>query len=150
ERLMIERRDHPVADNVVDEWRAHAAGITEIARLDRRRPVRQDLRAGVAGVALEVYGDVDLELAQQARDLAVVLAAHVVELIERRDQPLPRCALVVDTERYGDDLELAAVVALEQLGHQERGGVRLEVGREIGDADLVVAPGLAGPQRWRQ
>ena len=50
---------------------------------------------GIAGEAVEIDRDVDLHLAQQRRDLVVVLLAHVDETIERSLDPRSRFALVI-------------------------------------------------------
>ena len=75
ERLLVERQHDPVGDDVVDEVGPHRSRIAEIAHLNRRRPMGQDARPLVLGMTLEVDRNVDLEVAQQARHLAVAMAA---------------------------------------------------------------------------
>ena len=60
ERLVLERSNDLVGDDVVDERRAHGAGIAEIAHLDGRRTIGQDAGPRILGVALQIDRDVDL------------------------------------------------------------------------------------------
>ena len=71
ERLPVERQHDRIGDDVVDIVRGHGGEIAEIADLDRRRAARQNAGAGILGVADEVDGDVDVEIAQRLRGIVI-------------------------------------------------------------------------------
>lgn len=71
--------------------------------------------------------------------LLVAVLAHVHEMVERAAHPLAHRVLDEGAEIEGEPLEALAVVPLEQLGHQDGGGVLLEVRRVVAHADLAAA-----------
>ena len=71
-------------------------------------------------------------------------------LVKGRFQPPPHVAVLVDAVGDAVDLEPSMVVMLKQPRHQERGGVDSEIGGQVGDADPVVPPRLAVPERLRR
>ena len=73
-RLLVEREDDRVGDDVVDEVRPCRAGKSEIAHLDRRRTKCQDAEARMLGMTVQVDRDVDLKIVDELRDLLVALA----------------------------------------------------------------------------
>src|SRR5205807_7961307 len=98
-----------------DEVHAHRSRIAEIARLDRRRPKGQNLGPRILRVALKVDDDVDLEVADELGNLAIALRAHIVQPIEGLDQAAADIAAVVAIEGNPQDLEMRAVVQLDEL-----------------------------------
>ena len=113
--LLVRRQHHSVGQNIVDEVDAHGGGKSEIADLDRCRPVGQYRRARLLGVALEIDGDVDVESAQELRRLPVAAQTDIVEPIKCFDEPGTDLAAVVGTIGDAQYLEPIAVVELEQL-----------------------------------
>ena len=136
--LAVERRNEGVGDDVVDELRAHAAGIAEEAHLHRRRPIGEDLGPGAARVALEVDEHVDAVVVDLPGGIPVREMADVDEPVERGDEPLARVAAVVGAEAIADDLEALAIVPLDQLGDEGRRGVAAVVRGEVADAHAAV------------
>jgi hypothetical protein len=108
--------------------------------------MREDADAVGAGEALEVDGDRHLVGGQPPGDVEIARCADVEEPVERPNEARARGAAVVLAPGHAHDLEAAAVVQLEELGHQERRGVALEVGRQVGDAKPRPRAGAA-PQR---
>jgi hypothetical protein len=93
------RRDQPgVSDDVVDERDRHRARIDEIVDLDGRWARCEDFRPGVAGIAVEVDGDVDLEVANQRVYFGAAPGPHGDEAVERGFDPAPGRAAVVWAE----------------------------------------------------
>ena len=84
--------------------------------------------------------------AQALGNVEIARCADVEEPVERPNEARARGAAVVLAPGHAHDLEAAAVVQLEELGHQERRGVALEVGRQVGDAKPRPRAGAA-PQR---
>src|ERR1700761_8427974 len=85
-------------------------------------------------------------------DFQIAQAAHILETVERLDQALAHGTVVVGTKGEGRDLETRSVVTLEQFHHQLGGGMGMEIRRQIGEADAVMAVGLTIPQSrlgWR-
>jgi hypothetical protein len=74
--------------------------------------------------------------------------AGVDEVVEGVEHALAQTALVVHAERDRDGLEARLVVALEDAAHQVADRMLAQVGRHIGQADLLVAIAFARPQ-WR-
>ena len=124
------------------------AGMAEIVHLDRRRARGKDAGPGIAAnayasmahaaMADEVHRDVDLEVAYALGDVAVGQRAHVVKRVEGRHRAGACDGVRVGAERDAGDLELRAVVPLDQAGHQGSHGAAVEVRRQVGDAQLVV------------
>jgi hypothetical protein len=88
-------RNHRVADHIIDERRPHRSGMAEPADLQRRRPVRQDAKPGIAAVAGQIDRDVDIKIADELRGLPIAHALQIVKLIERGDEPPAQLAAVV-------------------------------------------------------
>jgi hypothetical protein len=90
---------------------------------------------------------VDFRGAHPPRDVRGRKRADIVELIEGAFHPRAHRAAVARSQRKGDRLEAAAVVAFDQrrdlLGH----GMIAEVGRDIAQPDAVMAVAFAVPQR---
>ena len=132
------RRDETVADEVVAEPAAQRAGIAQETHLQRRWPVGEQRGACAGGVALQVDQDVDTVGMDRARRLQVVERRDVVEALERQRQALAHAQAVVGAVAVGMQLEAVEIVGLEHLDHQQRGGVLLEVARQVADADAGV------------
>ena len=79
--------------------------------------------------------------------LAVALALDIDEAFERPFEPRAHRAPVVAAIGHGDDFESRPVVPFDHAGDLRRHRVRAEIGREIHDADAIVAIALAAPQR---
>src|SRR5262249_12935977 len=77
------------------------------------------------------------------RDLSIGFHRDIDESVERRRQSRPYVAAVIRAKRNSDHLEPRPIVQLEQLGHQIGYRMTTKVAGEIGEADLVVAPGRA-------
>ena len=140
--LLIHRHDEGVGDDVVDEVRAHAAGVAQVVDLHGCRPVGQNLRSRVLGVALEVDEDVDAILVDAAGCTRMRNGPHVDEVVEGRLQAPADVAAIVVAEAVAEDLEAAAVVSLQQLRDQAAGGVAVEVGREVAEPDRLASRGF--------
>ena len=140
ERLLVERQHDRIGDDVIDEIGAHGSGIAEIAHLDRRGTMGENARAAIEREAFEIDRDVDLELVKQLRRLVIAARTDFVEPVEAGDESRAHVAAVVGPERHSQHFEAGAVVQLEQLRHQKRRRVPMEISRHIGDAQSVVAP----------
>jgi hypothetical protein len=150
ELLLIERQDHFVGQDVIDEVGAHGGRKAEISDRDRSRPVGEYLRAAVQGVAGKIDDDIGAQIMQERRNVEVARGAHVMKAVECPDQPSPRGAAVVPPQGYADHLEARAVVAFDELRHQRRDRMLTDVGRHIGEPDAVIAPGFAAPERRKR
>src|SRR5262245_14637214 len=149
--LLIERQNDPIRQYIVDEIHPHCCGISEVARLHRRRAVSENRRPPVLGMAFQVDGDVDIEVEQQLRRFAVAAQRHVVELIERRDQAPARLTAVVYAIGHAEHLESGPVVQLEQLGRKPGRSMVAEIRREIGEPDLLSNARLMSPREpWHR
>ncbi len=89
-------------------------------------------------------------LPQHLGDLGVADSPHVDEMIKAGLKPRAHRALVVGAKRDRGGFEARPVMGLEHTGHQERGGVRAKIRREIGHAYLVVPVDVSAPQRHRR
>ena len=69
--------------------------MAEPADLQRRRPVCQDAKPGIAAVAGQIDRDVDIKIADELRGLPIAHALQIVKLIERGDEPPAQLAAVV-------------------------------------------------------
>jgi len=138
---MGQRHHHRITDHVVEEARTGGGRVAQVGHLHRRRPVGQQLEAAAAGVALEVDGDVDAVGAHAPRHLGIAQVGHVDELVAGGAHAAADLAAVVGAVRVQAHLEAFTVAPLQHLGHQHRGGMLVEVGREVAQADA------AGPAR---
>ncbi len=142
-----QRRDDAVAHEVVDERRAGGGRVAEIAGLHRRGPVGHQLHAAVARMALEVDQDVDAVVANALGHGAVAGLAHIDEVLAGGAHAAADVGVVVAAVRVQEGLEAARVAALQQFRHQHRGGVVIEVGRQVAHADAAGAARAGGRQR---
>ena len=136
-RGVRERRDHRVADHVVDVVGTGRAGKPEPAHLHRRRPRGQQLEAAVARMALQVDEDVDAVGANALAGGSVAEVRHVDEVVAGGHHASAQGRTVVAAVRIQKDLEAARVAPLEQLGHQHRRGVVVEVAGQIAEANAA-------------
>src|SRR5207249_4160352 len=90
--------------------------------------------AGVAGVAVDVDQDVDPVGADLRGGRLVAHFADVDPVLDRGLDPLVQRALVLAPAIVGEDLDVLAVVQLEELGHQVADGVVAQVGGDIAHA----------------
>src|SRR5215813_13294002 len=142
---MLERRDHRITDHIVDEISADRAGIAEIAHLERSAAVGEDAEPRIPGMALEVDRDVDLELMQELRRIVIAAHTHVMEGVERFHQPPADVAVIVPVKGHAYNLEARAIVQLEQFGNEISGGMAVEIRREIGHPNPLMACRRAAP-----
>src|SRR5205823_9335572 len=126
DRLLIERQDDGVGDDIIVEIGAERARIADIAHLDRGRTMGGDLRTSVGGVPAAVDEDVDPHLVDQGRYLAVSRRSKIVELVECSNKPSPNIALVVWSDREAQDLKSGTVMDLEQLRGQKSRGMPMK------------------------
>ena len=129
-----QRRDHRVADQVVDVRRAGAAGKAQPGHLQRRRPRGQHRQRCVVGGALQVDQDVDAEFAHAPGHLRMALPAQFLEMLDRRHHAAAQRAAIVGAGGQREDLEGLAVVLLQHLHQQLAGGMGVEVGRQVAQA----------------
>jgi hypothetical protein len=114
----------------------------------RRRLPGQHAHAVVACIALQVDQQVAAVGVDAGGNVAVAQPAQVDEVFTGLlDAPAHGAAvgLAVRVQRH---LEAAAVVVLEHLGHQDAGGVFVEVGRQVAQlqAPCTVGPPVAAPR----
>src|SRR5262245_259788 len=112
-RLLLNRQDDRVDNDVVDEIRAGRPGKSEIAGLNRRRPESENAWPRVLGMPFQVDSDVNPKLVEQPRDILVASCPGIEEPIERRRQPRAYLAALIGTERDRNHFELRPVVPLE-------------------------------------
>src|SRR5439155_16082903 len=129
--LLIERQYDRVRQNVIYEVHAHARGIAEIADLDRRGTVRQDCGARLLGMALEVYGDVDIKIKQNLSYFLVTAQHHVVEMVECFDQTCTDVAAIVATVGDAQYFEVRPIMAFKQVRDLPACRMPIEGRREI-------------------
>src|SRR5450755_229821 len=98
---------------VVDEIRAHRAGIAEIMNLYRRRLQREDFTAGVTRIPLQVDQDVDAVGMDGRGTVDQRLLSQIDEAIASGYQSRAHRPVVVAAIRVRDNLELLAVVQFE-------------------------------------
>ncbi len=136
-RGMLQRREHRVADQVVDVVGAAGAGKAQPVHLNRGGAQGHDLHHAAVGGALHVDQDVDLVFADRGRHVEGGASVQVDEVFGRvHDAPAQRGA-IVNAGREQRDLETIAVVRLEHLHRQLAGGVLVEVGRQVADAQAA-------------
>ncbi len=133
--LLVERQDDGVGHDVIDIVDRHGGGEAEIADLDRCRAVGQDRRTGTLGVALEIDGNIDSEIADELRDVLVAAHGHIVKLVKGPDQPSTDLASVVRPIGNAQHLEAFAIVPLEQLGDLPAGRMLVEGRGKVSDLD---------------
>ena len=79
--------------------------------------------------------NIDPVVADHARDLGIGDVAHVAPAVERHANACGRSATVIPPVAVARDLEPAAIVGLEQPGHQAPGRMIAEIAGEIADAE---------------
>ncbi|MDE2475500.1 MAG: hypothetical protein KGO48_10670 [Alphaproteobacteria bacterium] len=82
----------------------------------------------MAGITLEIDGDVDFRLSHKSCDLYVAAAGDIDETMEAVFQPRAHRACIIRSQRYGDSLKPVLVVTFKDPGHQHRGGMGVEIG----------------------
>jgi len=88
-----------------------------------------------------------ISISRKSADFPIGLVADVDEAVEGPRDPRAHLAFACRPQREAADLEPGPVVDLDQLGDEERNRMILEIGREVGEADLVVTVALAAPDR---
>ena len=134
EALLFGRRDERVGEDEVVAIRAQGPGEADAVDLDRRRPEREDVAAGVQHVAVGVDEDGDAIVADALHDRFVALAAHVGEVIESALEARPRCAAVVGAQGIAEHLDAGAIVPFDHLGQEVGQRVRPVVGAGVAHA----------------
>ena len=114
----------PVRDDVLVERAAHRAGETAEVRDYRRRPISEDPRPRLLGIAVEVDQDVDLVRTDLRSRFGVSNSADVAPTVDRRLDPIMRrivrawLAAIV-----AKHLDTALVVELHRLAERETHGM---------------------------
>ena len=99
---------------------------------------REDAKAGVARVAVDVDEDVDAVFRDLCGGFVVGHAADVAPVIDARlDAGLDRI-VGLDAGVIGEDLEVVAVVLFEEVDHQVADRVVAQIRADIADAQLAV------------
>ena len=93
----------------------------------------------MCGQAVQVDEDVDLVIANDARRLLVGKVADDAVVIEPGDHALPNLAAIFQSGTIAIDLEAAAIMALEQFGHEKAHRVAAEIRRQVANPDPVVS-----------
>src|SRR5256885_1471670 len=78
--------------------------------------------------------------------MRIAVGTHIEKAIEGSFQTRTHIALVVGPERDREGLKPFPIVMFEYAGHQERRRMRIEISRQVCDADLVVVIALPSPQ----
>ena len=94
--------------------------------------------------------NMDPVVADHARDLGIDDVAHVAPAVERRANACGRSATAIPAVAVARDLEPAAIVGLEQSGHQAPGWMVAEIAGEIADAETPCTRRHRTPRRWRR
>src|SRR5262249_9718799 len=105
--------DPPIGDDVIDEIGRHGARVPEVVDLNRRWAARQDPGAGFLGEPFEVDGDIDVQLADQPRDVVIARAAHLDELVESGLETLAHWLSMLAAEGYGGGRKASTIMGLE-------------------------------------
>ena len=137
-----------IGQDIVQPGRADGAGIAQITHLHRTGAVRQDAGPRSFGMAFEVDRDVDLtcpaaSCATSASLLCRTSSKRSKALISRARMALPSSRpkeMAVISKRARSWRSI-------RPGDQFGGGMLVEIRRQIGDADAVMAIALAFPQR---
>src|SRR5689334_16166444 len=95
ERLMFERSNDSVSNDIVDKRRAHGRGIAKIIDLNWRGPVAKNFGSRCQRVALQIKRYIDLKSLQLPGNLQGAFLSDIVECVECRNHPLSCVALVV-------------------------------------------------------
>ena len=95
---------------------------------------------------MQIDQDVDFVRPDQARSLLVVHAVDADVVVHRADHALAHGGAVFAAPRKRKYFEPAAVVQFVQFGRQDRDRMRAQVGRQVADAQALVAIAF----RWRQ
>ncbi len=125
--LLRSRNDGPIRDDVVDEIRTTGAGITEIANLDRRWPLREDVGATVLGEAVQVDQDVDLRGPYLLRNFGVAELRAVEECSKAPSRRRRIGDSAGRTDRYCRRVEPRSVMMFEHPGRQLRHRMVLKI-----------------------
>ena len=131
--LVLGRNDDVVGDEIVVVRRAHGAGIAEPVDVHRRGPAGEHLGARILGVAVEIDQDVDAVGRDLRRRLIVGHAGDVGPVIDAGLGAGLRRVGPVDPAVIGEDLEVLAVVLLDDVGHGKADRMLAQVGRHIAD-----------------
>ena len=134
EQLVRGRDDEIVGDDVVVIGGTERAGIAQPIDDDRRRAHRQQLGALAVGVAVDVDQDLDAVLDHLLGGLVVGHVGDVDPVFDRVLHALLDRIGRLDAAVVGEDLDLGAIVQLEDLVGEIADGVFAQVRRQIGDA----------------
>src|SRR5262249_34536128 len=111
-----------------DEVGPRRAGVTEVAHLDRRRPVGQNANPGIFGMAGDIDHDVDRKLADERRDLAVRSFPYIMEAINGCRYPRPWFAALIGPIGDGVHFKAGTIVLLQQPHNAIADGMAAKVG----------------------
>ena len=138
-RLVLGRNHRGVGNDVVHAGAAQCAGVAQVTDLHGRAALCKQLLAAVLRVALQVDGDVQLQLPRLRSNAVDAPVLHVQELIEAGRDAIGHCVALYRSEGKAVDLEAVVIVRGQHLGHEHAGGVVVKVGREVADAQLLAA-----------
>src|SRR5690606_2867935 len=94
--------------------------VSEIVRLNRGRPARQNPQSIALGVTVQVDQDVDALGLDSARRLVIAVMADVVKRIEGRLDPAADRTAIVAPVGESVNLEARPVVLFQKLDDQVR------------------------------
>ncbi|KAI1694069.1 hypothetical protein Ddc_22386 [Ditylenchus destructor] len=149
ERAPVLGDQHRIGEQHVVVRGARGPQVAEEQHLHRRDPFGEERASGLVGVAAQIDGDVDGQLAAGVADLVVGEMAHIEEGVDRGADPLLHRVVLHRADVERDDVEALAVVMAEDAGQQEGDGVDAEVAGDVGDADLAVGRNAGARQRRR-
>src|SRR6266849_6336095 len=147
ERLVLLRENELVPKDIVIHARSQGPGITEITDPNRGRPMRKDARPGMSRVPHQIYHDVHFQVPHQLRRLEISFGTYIEEPIETPCESGPHLAPVIDAEGSAYDLELRAVVELEELRNAVSDGVFPKIPGQVSDTDLGMLVSAFLPRR---
>ena len=98
--------------------------------------MRKDGRTAVAGEALQINGNIELQFAGKQSHLRVAHCLHFEELIERGSDSVVHGVMDQWTKRKTDDLEAAAIVGFKKPNRQLGRRVFKKITRKIANPDL--------------
>ncbi len=112
-----------ISEDVVVITRRHGTGVTEVVYLHGRASRCEKPGTGVAGIALEVHGDINAPLSRKRRHLQVGHVVDINETVERPGNSLAHGVRGDGAKPEAIALETRRIVRLQRLQQQVRGGV---------------------------
>ena len=145
-RAVVRRDEDRVGYQVIDVRGPGGARVAEVMGLHRGEPVGEDTQPAVGGVALQVDGDVDLQLPRQAGGFQVGQPAHLEEAVTGAGDAARHVIVCLGPVGKSHQLKPRPVVQLQHLRHQVAGGVVEKISREITHPNAIVAVDFTIPE----